>query len=184
MPTPASFAIASSVTSGPSCENARTAISSSRSRLRRPSARSGRAASTRAGSKKSSGNGNETESPPVILRRDRRTLRLQSIKAGHVMISSITTPFGAQSTAAEVIAGIDLTGRRAIVTGGASGIGIETARALASAGADVTLAVRDADAASAVAEEIRASTGNDAVDVRPLDLADIASVRRFCADWT
>ncbi|MEA2503164.1 MAG: hypothetical protein QOG36_207, partial [Actinomycetota bacterium] len=40
----------------------------------------------------------------------------------------ITTRFGAQSTAAEVIAGIDLTGRRAIVTGGASGIGVETAR--------------------------------------------------------
>lgn len=54
----------------------------------------------------------------------------------------ITTPFSAQSTAAEVVAGIDLTGRRAIVTGGASGIGIETARALAVAGAEVTLAVR------------------------------------------
>jgi hypothetical protein len=45
-----------------------------------------------------------------------------------------TTPFTAESTAAEVIEGIDLTGRRAIVTGGASGIGVETARALASAG--------------------------------------------------
>jgi hypothetical protein len=45
--------------------------------------------------------------------------------------SRITTPFNAESTAAEVVAGIDLSGRRAIVTGGASGIGIETARALA-----------------------------------------------------
>jgi len=54
----------------------------------------------------------------------------------------ITTRFGAESTAAEVIDGIDLSGRRAIVTGGSSGIGIETARALASANAEVTLAVR------------------------------------------
>ena len=46
----------------------------------------------------------------------------------------ITTPFTAESTAAEVVAGIDLTGRRAVVTGGASGIGVETARALAGGG--------------------------------------------------
>ena len=44
-----------------------------------------------------------------------------------------TTQFGAQSTAAEVVAGIDLAGRRAIIIGGASGIGVETARSLASA---------------------------------------------------
>ena len=43
----------------------------------------------------------------------------------------IATPFGAQSTAADVIDGLDLAGQRAIVTGGASGIGLETARALA-----------------------------------------------------
>ena len=50
------------------------------------------------------------------------------------------------STAAEVVDGIDLTGKRAIVTGGASGIGVETARALAGAGAEVTLAVRNVEA--------------------------------------
>lgn len=55
----------------------------------------------------------------------------------------ITTPFGATSTAAEVIAGVDLAGQRAVVTGASSGIGQETARALASAGAEVTLALRD-----------------------------------------
>ena len=54
----------------------------------------------------------------------------------------VTTPFGATSTAVEVIAGIDLTGKH-IVTGASSGIGVEKARALASAGATVTLAVRD-----------------------------------------
>jgi len=55
----------------------------------------------------------------------------------------ITTPFRAGSTAAEVVAGLDLSGKRAIVTGGASGIGIEAARALVGAGAAVTLAVRN-----------------------------------------
>jgi NAD(P)-dependent dehydrogenase (short-subunit alcohol dehydrogenase family) len=58
----------------------------------------------------------------------------------------ITTPFGFTSTADEVLEGVDLAGKRAIVTGGASGIGFETARALAKAGADVTLAVRNMEA--------------------------------------
>ncbi|WP_433076421.1 hypothetical protein ACQP1P_31745 [Dactylosporangium sp. CA-052675] len=59
--------------------------------------------------------------------------------------------FGFESTAAEVLAGVDLAGRRAVVTGGASGIGIETARALAGAGAAVTLAVRGTAAGEATA---------------------------------
>ena len=58
----------------------------------------------------------------------------------------LTSPFGADSTALEVVEGIDLRGRTAIVTGGSSGIGVETARALAHAGAAVTLAVRDVQA--------------------------------------
>jgi len=95
----------------------------------------------------------------------------------------ITTPFGAQSTAAEVIAGIDLRGRRVIVTGGASGIGVETARALASANAEVTLAVRNLEAGERTAEDIIASTGNQQVLVAPLDLADQASVAAFVANW-
>jgi NAD(P)-dependent dehydrogenase (short-subunit alcohol dehydrogenase family) len=95
----------------------------------------------------------------------------------------ITTPFDAQSTAAEVIAGIDLTDRRAIVTGGASGIGIETARALASADAEVTLAVRNLEAGQRAAEDIIASTGNKQVLVAPLDLSDQTSVAAFVANW-
>jgi NAD(P)-dependent dehydrogenase (short-subunit alcohol dehydrogenase family) len=95
----------------------------------------------------------------------------------------ITTPFGAQSTAAEVIAGVDLSGRRVIVTGGASGIGIETARALATANAEVTLAVRNRPAGDRSAEDIIASTGNKQVMVAPLDLADQTSVASFVADW-
>jgi NAD(P)-dependent dehydrogenase (short-subunit alcohol dehydrogenase family) len=95
----------------------------------------------------------------------------------------ITTPFNAGSTAAEVVAGIDLTGRRVIVTGGASGIGIETARALAGAGAEVTLAVRNAEAGERTAEDIVAATGNKQVLVAPLDLADQPSVTAFVAGW-
>src|ERR1700730_12390509 len=95
----------------------------------------------------------------------------------------ITTPFSAGSTAAEVIAGIDLTGRRTVVTGGASGIGVETARPLAAAGAEVTLAVRNADAGQRVALEIVATTGTRHVLVAPLDPADRASVASFVAAW-
>jgi NAD(P)-dependent dehydrogenase (short-subunit alcohol dehydrogenase family) len=105
----------------------------------------------------------------------------------------ITTPFGAESTAAEVVAGIDLTGRRAIVTGGASGIGIETARALAGAGAEVTLAVRNVEAGERTAAQITRTTGTrttgtETTGSKPvltarLDLADQASVAAFAAAW-
>jgi NAD(P)-dependent dehydrogenase (short-subunit alcohol dehydrogenase family) len=99
------------------------------------------------------------------------------------MSTRITTPFGFDSTAAEVLDGIDLTGRRAIVTGGASGIGIETARALAGAGAEVTLAVRNPDAGRRTADDIIATTGNKQILVAGLDLADQASVAAFTAAW-
>ena len=92
----------------------------------------------------------------------------------------ITTPFGPTSTAAEVIAGVDLTGKRAIVTGASSGIGQETARALAGAGAEVTLAVRDVAAGEKAAAEI---AGGAHVRVARLDLADRASVADFVAAW-
>jgi NAD(P)-dependent dehydrogenase (short-subunit alcohol dehydrogenase family) len=96
----------------------------------------------------------------------------------------ITTPFGFDSTAAEVAAGIDLSGRRAIVTGGASGIGIETARALAGVGAEVTLGVRDVGAGERTVADITASTGSTALHVGRLDLADPASVAAFVAGWS
>jgi len=93
----------------------------------------------------------------------------------------LTTPFDARSTAAEVVAGVDLDGRRVVVTGGASGIGLETARALAGAGAEVTIAVRDVVAGQRAAEGI---TEGKPVLVAPLDLADRASVAAFVASWT
>jgi NAD(P)-dependent dehydrogenase (short-subunit alcohol dehydrogenase family) len=95
----------------------------------------------------------------------------------------IATTFGFESTAAEVAAGIDLSGKRAIVTGAASGIGIETARALAGAGAEVTLAVRNTEAGEKTAAEIAETTGSDSVRVAPLELTDRASVDAFVSSW-
>jgi NAD(P)-dependent dehydrogenase (short-subunit alcohol dehydrogenase family) len=95
----------------------------------------------------------------------------------------ITTSFSASSTADEVLRGIDLGGVRAIVTGGSSGIGIETARALAAAGAEVTLAVRNTEAGVAVAEEIARSTGALRPGVVRLDLADSKTIADFLDAW-
>jgi NAD(P)-dependent dehydrogenase (short-subunit alcohol dehydrogenase family) len=83
-----------------------------------------------------------------------------------------------------VIAGVDLSGRRAIVTGRSSGIAIETARALPGAGADVTLAVRNTDAGKQTATDITATTRNRCVHVRPLDPGDLASIGAFVAGWS
>jgi NAD(P)-dependent dehydrogenase (short-subunit alcohol dehydrogenase family) len=95
----------------------------------------------------------------------------------------ITTPFGFSATASEVVAGIDLTGKRAIVTGASSGIGIETARALAGAGAQVTLAVRNTAAGAGAAADIAATTGRGDIAVASLEVTDPASVAAFAATW-
>ncbi|MEV0405633.1 SDR family NAD(P)-dependent oxidoreductase [Actinoallomurus sp. NPDC050550] len=95
----------------------------------------------------------------------------------------IRTPFGFASTAAEVAARIDLTGRRAVVTGASSGLGVETARALAGTGAEVTLAVRDVEAGERAAKDITAGTGNTALRVARLDLTDPASIATFTRSW-
>jgi len=95
----------------------------------------------------------------------------------------ISTGFGATTTADEVVAGVDLTGRRAVVTGAASGIGVETARSLARAGAEVTLAVRDTGAGERVARDIVATTGNEQVRVAHLDLVDRATTGAFVQAW-
>jgi len=87
--------------------------------------------------------------------------------------SPIHSGFGARTTAAEVLAGIDLSGKRAVVTGGYSGIGIETVRALANAGAEVVVPARRVD----VAREALAGIGR--VRVEALDLGDLQSVNRF-----
>jgi NAD(P)-dependent dehydrogenase (short-subunit alcohol dehydrogenase family) len=99
------------------------------------------------------------------------------------MTERVRTPFGSVTTASEVMEGVDLSGRRAVVTGGTSGLGIVTAHALAAAGAEVTLTARNVDVGSRVADEIIESTGNKRVHVVPLDLADQESVARFVAGW-
>ncbi|MEO5999244.1 MAG: SDR family NAD(P)-dependent oxidoreductase [Chitinophagaceae bacterium] len=95
----------------------------------------------------------------------------------------ITTDFGMRSTAEEVAAGVNLSGKRAIVTGGASGIGVPTALTLAAHGAEVTLAVRNEQAAQKVVHEIITATGNKNVYAATLDLSDRKSIREFTAKW-
>lgn len=85
----------------------------------------------------------------------------------------IGTDFDAHTTAREVLAGIDLTGRRALVTGGYSGLGLEITRALTGAGAQVVVPARRPDAAT---EALRRTPR---VEVDPLDLADLDSVQTF-----
>ena len=100
------------------------------------------------------------------------------------MSSLISSPFTRDDTADEVSAGVDLTGRRAIVTGAASGIGVETARTLARRGAEVTIAARRLPAARTVAQEIATSTGNPNVHAAFLELTDRKSVADFADAWS
>lgn len=90
----------------------------------------------------------------------------------------IGSGFGRRSTAREVLAGIDLGGRDYIVTGGYSGIGLETVRALAEAGAAVTVPARSPEAARG------ALAGLPNVEVAAMDLADLAGVRAFARSWS
>ncbi|MBM9477947.1 SDR family NAD(P)-dependent oxidoreductase [Nakamurella flavida] len=98
-------------------------------------------------------------------------------------MTRIRSEFSSRSTALQVVDGVDLAGRRAVVTGAASGIGVETARALAHAGAQVTLAVRDTAAGERVAADIADSSGRTDLVVAHLDLADLASVDAFTRAW-
>jgi NAD(P)-dependent dehydrogenase (short-subunit alcohol dehydrogenase family) len=97
-----------------------------------------------------------------------------------------TTNYGPTTTAAEIVRELDLHGRRVVVTGASSGIGAETARALAYAGADVTLAVRNLEAGTDVAKGIAEGLPPAAGELRvaPLDLADPVSVTGFVHAWT
>jgi len=89
------------------------------------------------------------------------------------------TSFHAKSTGAEVLADIDLTGKTAIVTGGYSGIGKETVRAMADRGARIIVPVRSAEKAK---EQLADLTGD--ITTAPLDLADLTSVRQFADSMT
>jgi len=91
--------------------------------------------------------------------------------------------FGFESTTDEVLDGISLEGRRAVITGTSGGLGAETARALAARGAKITLAARNLDKLEAVAASIRESTGNPNIDIGALDLTSADSIRGFAANW-
>jgi NAD(P)-dependent dehydrogenase (short-subunit alcohol dehydrogenase family) len=99
-------------------------------------------------------------------------------------VSRLVTPFGFASTTGDVLQGVDLSGKTALVTGANSGIGYETARALAGAGAAVAVAARRDEAGRAASAQIAASTGNPHVWHVPLDLADLESVSRAAAAWS
>lgn len=87
----------------------------------------------------------------------------------------LTSDFGYRSTAAQVIAHHDLTGQRAIVSGGYSGLGLETVKALIGAGVGVVVPARRTAVASA------ALAGLSGVEVMPMDLSDLTSVAAFTA---
>jgi NAD(P)-dependent dehydrogenase (short-subunit alcohol dehydrogenase family) len=91
--------------------------------------------------------------------------------------------FGSASTAEQVTEGIDASNLTAIVTGGASGIGLETVRVLALRGAHVIIGARNVEAGKAVKDEILRQTNGARVEVLPLDLSSMESVKKFANDF-
>ncbi|GGN62307.1 oxidoreductase [Streptomyces albiflavescens] len=96
--------------------------------------------------------------------------------------SRLITPYDFDATATEVIDGVDLTGRRVVVTGG-SGLGAETVRALAAAGAEVTVATRRPELAEPLVRELADVPAAGLVRAAALDLADLSSVDAFARAW-
>ncbi len=91
-------------------------------------------------------------------------------------------PFNQHSTTDEVIAGIDLRGKTAVVTGASAGLGIETVKALAGAGARVVMVARDSARLEAAVDALRQQQADAALETRLMDLADLASVRAAADD--
>ena len=88
--------------------------------------------------------------------------------------------FNRDSTTTEVLSGINLSGKTVLVTGGSSGLGAETARAMAAQGAKVTITARNVEKGQAVADQINEAFGETRVDVAALELGSLKSVRE-CA---
>jgi NAD(P)-dependent dehydrogenase (short-subunit alcohol dehydrogenase family) len=94
----------------------------------------------------------------------------------------MATTFGAESTTDDVLHGVNLEGKRILVTGASAGLGVETARSLAARGALVVGAARDLDKAKRATEVVRMAASNGGgFELVQLDLASLASVRK-CAD--
>jgi NAD(P)-dependent dehydrogenase (short-subunit alcohol dehydrogenase family) len=89
--------------------------------------------------------------------------------------------FGAHSTTDDVLAGIDLTGKRVLVTGVSAGLGVETARALVAHGAQVVGTARDLEKAKIATAHIVAGPHGAGLELRELDLASLQSVRAVAA---
>lgn len=100
---------------------------------------------------------------------------------GSAQHARITSPFSRHASAADVVRGLDLSGRTMLVTGGGSGIGLATACALAGAGASVIVADVDLPRSEAALAAFRATTPSADLRSLPLDLGSLADVRRFCA---
>ena len=83
--------------------------------------------------------------------------------------------YGSETTTDEVLAGIDLTGRRVVITGTSSGLGEESTRALAAHGASITLAARNAEKNEAAAARVRERVPGADLELRELDLQSLAS---------
>src|ERR1044071_1755108 len=87
-----------------------------------------------------------------------------------------------RSTADEVLAGLDLTGKTVVVTGSSAGLGYETARAMAAKGAEVVMAGRDPRKTAAAVGRIRAAQPGAKLATVTIDLADLDNVRRGAAE--
>ncbi|GAA3483082.1 SDR family NAD(P)-dependent oxidoreductase [Streptomyces yanii] len=121
---------------------------------------------------------------PTNIPTDRSSLSLSPARSTTQLDSAIlTTPFTSRARAEEVIEGVDLTCRRAVVTGGASGIGAETVRALAATGVEVTIATRRPESADPLVREMAAVRSAGRVGAAALDLSDPASVDAFVRAW-
>src|ERR1700735_3741902 len=90
--------------------------------------------------------------------------------------------FGPETTAEEVVAGKDLSGRIFVVTGSSAGLGAETARALGKTGATVVMVARNAEKNAKVIEHIREQFPNARLSSVTMDLADLGSVRKAAAE--
>ena len=91
--------------------------------------------------------------------------------------------FDATSTTDDVLQGVDLTGKRIVVTGASAGLGEETTRSLAAHGASVSMAARDPERNAAAAARIRTSVPDADLELRTLDLASLANVRLFATSF-
>lgn len=109
---------------------------------------------------------------------------IQQIAMAKVAFSEVTKMFSRPKTALQALPeGCDLSGKTAIVTGGNSGIGVETCRALTSAGCNVFLCARNVSEGQQIADEIAATgTAKGSITVKQLDLADLKKIKTFTDD--